>query len=147
QGMHDCQKFRENLTDIILGGDPIDADIRIINELNSCSDCGVFYREALTVSRIVHSASVDPAEEYWDAFTSRLELNLREQAEQRPARSGIIHWAALSMAGAMSLVVAVWFGIHGWPLSSPAPDKSAASVEFIDAPVKIDPGTVHFLEQ
>src|SRR5690242_9935236 len=102
--MHDCQKFREELTDRILGGAGSDDELR--RELSSCEGCASFYNDAQSVLRIVDSARIRPPElpaAYWEEFSDRLRSNLAEiphsprQSEPRNPKQGMT-WLFLAAA-------------------------------------------------
>ena len=81
--MHDCQRFREELTDRILGGTLPDPREKISHELNSCEGCSAFYADARAIIKIVDASAVRPPElpgEYWTDFSRRLRLRLTEPA-------------------------------------------------------------------
>src|SRR5439155_18956193 len=109
--MHDCQKFREELTGRI-GRNPEDLDEGLRTELSSCDGCSSFYRDAQIIFRIVDSSSVQPPElpgAYWTDFSDRLRSNLTGagqwslQSKMRNPKSGIF---GLLFAAAASVLLA-----------------------------------------
>ena len=146
--MHDCQKFREELTDLILGGEPAPG-----MDPGDCTECQRFHEDALAVVKILDSVEVSPpdlSEEYWDEFGSRLRSSLI--AQQRPPaspRGRMLRSAALATAAVVVLTLSLGIFrtmsplIEGYQPASPATqvrveDEHAAG---------LDPGTVNYLSQ
>ena len=154
--MHDCQKFREELTGRI-GCNPEDLDEGLRTELSSCDGCSSFYRDAQIIFRIVDSSSVQPPElpgAYWTDFSDRLRSNLAGagqwslQPKMRNPKSAIF---GLLFAAAASVLLAVSL----WTLGSLRTaertivrDPGAAAIQVIDDHIAgLDPGTVDYLGQ
>ena len=154
--MHDCRRFREELTGRIIGGtERLDEGLR--TELSSCDGCSSFYRDAQTILRIVDSANVQPPElpsAYWTDFSDRLRSDLAGagqwslQSEMRNPKRGIF---VLVFAAAASVFLAVSLWTLGSLRTSErtiVTDRVAATIQVIDDHIAgLDPGTVDYLGQ
>src|SRR5215831_3691866 len=110
--MHDCQKFREELTIRILGPNQPNPEDAFTEELNSCEACRDFHNDARTMLRIVDSAVEHPPElssEYWDGFNTRLRADrLEDQKKSRLTRRPEVFRMLLAFAASILLIVAIW---------------------------------------
>src|SRR5262245_53683049 len=146
--MHDCQKFREQLSGLVLSPKPEDIDDAAASELDACEECLSFYQDACAVARMLSSAEVHPpdlSEMYWNGFEQRLRRRLSEPREY-PDQS----WMPLAIAA--GILLAVTLGIVGLGSRTastvPAVSDSGDQFEIVDGHIAgLDPGTIGFFEQ
>jgi hypothetical protein len=85
--MHDCNKFKDKLVDLLFESAEGDERSRLLAETAACQNCDSLYRsmsETLTVFDQV-TRTVAPEESYWSGYENRLRAQLAEQA--RPKRN------------------------------------------------------------
>ena len=85
--MHDCNKFKDKLTDLLFESADGGERSRLLAELNACKSCNSLYRsmsETLAVFDQV-TRTVVPEESYWSGYEDRLRARLTEQV--RPERN------------------------------------------------------------
>jgi hypothetical protein len=84
--MHDCNKFKGKLVDLLFESADGGERSRLLAEVNACKNCNGLYRsmsETLTVFDQVTRVVV-PEESYWSGYENRLRARVTEQV--RPKR-------------------------------------------------------------
>src|SRR5215470_7688111 len=156
EAMHDCQKFRENLTDWILGRELPDLPGEVARELNSCRSCSSFYVDARTVAKIVASAGSPPpqmSDEYWTGFNTRLRTRLIEEQNQHRGMNflngGLRQWAGLAVAASVLLAISGWMFLRTHTAELEKNEaRGPLKVEILDDHISgLDPATVDYLSQ
>lgn len=85
--MHDCNKFKDKLVDLLFESAEGDERSRLLAETAACKNCDSLYRsmsETLTVFDQV-TRTVAPEESYWSGYENRLRAQLAKQV--RPKRN------------------------------------------------------------
>ncbi len=85
--MHDCNKFKDKLLDLLFESADGGERSRLLAEVNACKNCDSLYRsmsETLAVFDQV-TRTVVPEESYWSGYENQLRARLTEQA--RPKRN------------------------------------------------------------
>ena len=80
--MHDCNKFKDKLVDLLFESAEGDERSRLLAETAACKNCDNLYRsmsETLTVFDQV-ARTIAPEESYWSGYENRLRAQLAEQA-------------------------------------------------------------------
>jgi hypothetical protein len=143
--MHNCEEFRECITEHIVDRQDLTNDPRFKPELLICPDCCEFYVESCDAMNALSSVDthVDAyvGAGFSPAFKYRQKLYIMEFERERKARSyrRVLQWSA---AAAALLLVTV--GLSRLP--APAPDSTVPAA-FVEQPLPLDPGTVDFLQQ
>jgi hypothetical protein len=141
--MHNCDEFRERITEYIIDREDLTVDPRFQNELLICPDCAEFYADSCEMMSALASvdATVPVRAEFKPAFELRQKNTLIEFERGRKARAygQILQWVAA--AAALFLVTA---GLLRFPRPASAP---AAEATYVEHPVPLDPVTVDFLQQ
>jgi hypothetical protein len=143
--MHNCEEFRERITEHIIDRQDLTNDPRFKPELLICPDCCEFYVESCDAMNALSSVDthVDAyvGAGFSPAFKYRQKLYIMEFERERKARSyrRVLQWSA---AAAALLLVTV--GLSRLP--APAPDSTVPAA-FVEQPLPLDPGTVDFLQQ
>src|SRR5688500_5492770 len=106
--MHHCQRFRQDLTDLLFDGTPLDSCGEALGaELQSCEKCATFFQEARGILKLVESAGSSVPElpdNYWSGFEYRLRQCL-DSAGSRSARWRGYRWLSLASAAVAIVVV------------------------------------------
>jgi len=139
--MHNCDEFRERITEYIIDREDLTVDPRFQHELLICPDCAEFYADSCEMMAAL--ASVDatvPVRGFTPAFELRQKNSLIEFERGRKARAygQILQWVAA--AAALFLVTASL-------LRFPRPSVPATEATYVEHPVPLDPVTVDFLQQ
>ena len=150
--MHDCQRFRENLTDSVLQSDSIESVVNEL-ELRSCPGCQSYYQDALAVVKVINSAvlPVELSDTYWNNFEAGLRARLAN--ERIPSSvSGTLRDRGMHVAvftAAATIVLAFTFMLYRATENiGEAPAPQTTEIQFIDdQAVTLDPGTLDFLGQ
>src|SRR5262245_33835022 len=116
--MHDCQKYREDLSDLVLHTKSTNADAVLPFELRSCDECMNFYRDAVLLGEILSddTLAAELPDEYWVHFEDRLRRNLMDRGQDPRSPVGTLfgrghasalRWAAMASAAAV-IAAAAW---------------------------------------
>jgi hypothetical protein len=141
--MHNCDDFRERITEHIIDREDLTVDPRFQNELLICPDCAEFYADSCEMMAAL--ASVDATVPVRAGFTPAFELRQKnsliefERGRKARAYGQILQWVAA--AAALFLVTA---GLLRFPRPASVP---AAEATYVEHPVPLDPVTVDFLQQ
>jgi hypothetical protein len=143
--MHNCEEFREQLTEYIIDGKDVTADPRFQHDLLVCGECCAFYCESREMIAALASVDAGVPEEYWGSLNQRLGDTIRESMRESLPRPAVPRrrywWPQLAAVAALLLITA---GAYRMPAPSPA---APSVVTYVEQPVPLDPVTVDFLEQ
>jgi hypothetical protein len=141
--MHNCEEFRERITEHIIDREDLTVDPRFQPELLICTDCAEFYADSCEMMRALASvdATVPLDMRFRPAFKFQQNNFLLEFERGRKARAygRILQWAA---AAAALFLVTVSLLRFPRPVAPPP-----AEATYIEHPVPLDPVTVDFLQQ
>lgn len=78
--MHDCQKTKKNLVDLVFGELEAGRQHHALAEVTSCPDCSQEYQSLLATLRVFNQATdaAMPDESYWMGYEARLRAKLAE---------------------------------------------------------------------
>lgn len=153
--MHQCEEFRERITEHIIDREDLTTHADFQRELLVCARCSEFYAESREMIDAMSSMDLEKeiSENHWDAMNHRLRMRIindRVRLDAKPHPGG---WNLRTMAPALAGIAAVLLvtlGINSLvnPLieDSQRASKISQSV-FIDRKLALDPVTVDFLEQ
>jgi len=144
--MHECDEFRERITDQIFDPSGLNAAIR--RELLECSGCTEFYTEAREMIDVLSSVRFEIPESRWDSMTDRLRVRI-ERERERNHRSSWKAWLwygpVMAAAAAMLLVTLALYHIAVSPVDlKPVAVRTESAAP---ADPALDPVTVEYLEQ
>jgi hypothetical protein len=140
--MHNCEEFREQLTEHIIDGRDVTADPRFQHDLLVCGECCAFYCESREMIAALSAVDAGVSEEHWESMNRRLGERLRESVA-RPAVRRRVWWPQLAAAAALLLITA---GAYRMPAPSSVQTTPSVATYF-EQPVPLDPVTVDFLQQ
>src|SRR6516162_4151799 len=142
--MHNCEEFRERITEHIIDRQDLTNDPRFKPELLICPDCCEFYVESCDAMNALSSVDthVDAyvGAGFSPAFKYKQKLYILEFERDRKVRS---YRRALQWAGAAAAVLAVTVVLSRVP--APAPDLIPPAA-IVEQPLPLDPSTVDFLQ-
>jgi len=137
--MHNCEEFRELITEHIIDREDVTADRRFQHELLICSSCCAFYVESCemldalsTVDDVVLDIDVVAG------FSPRLRQLQGTWAKAR-AYIRMMQWSGV--AALLLLSVALW------KVPTPAPPAALPQSSYVEQPMPLDPVTVDFLQE
>ncbi len=150
--MHQCDEFRERITEHIIDRKDCSAGAEFRRELLACSECSEFYTESREMIEAISSVDFAISEDQWNAMAGRLRSQLQAEAavaalNDRPrsrAWRASRRWREL-LAVAALLLVTVGLYRAGAPRESAAPAN--AEYVYVDHSTPLDPVTVDFLEE
>lgn len=138
--MHNCEVFREQLTEHIIDGRDVTADPRFQHDLLVCGECCAFYCESREMIAALSAVDAGVSEEHWESMNRRLGERLRESVPN-PAVRRRSWWPQLAAVAALLLITAGVYRV-------PAPAQATPTVAtYVEQPVPLDPVTVDFLQQ
>lgn len=151
--MHQCEEFRERITEHIIDREDLAGHADFQRELVICQSCADFYAESKDVIEAMSTVEFGVSEEQWSAMDRRLRVRLVSKRFEKPAWNLRMSMPAIAGIAALLLLT---IGIYqlkppipagalnerpGRPQTAPAVEAAAANR------VVLDPVTVDFLEQ
>jgi hypothetical protein len=138
--MHNCEEFRERITEHIIDREDLTADRRFQHELLICSSCCEFYVESCDMIEALSVVDNHVAAGFTPAFNLHQEILLSVPARPRKARA---YGLTLQFAAAAVLLMAASVSLYRLP----APVTPPVSQSYLEQPMPLDPVTVDFLEE
>lgn len=151
KAMHDCRKTKEDLIDLVFNEVEATAELRILEELETCRACGDEYRsmnEALN-NFDVAAAELLPGREFWTGYHAALEKRL-DAVAGKPGRV-VPFWrrafqtsfsipVPAAIAAALLLAATSLMAIRSFILT-PKPQvtgasEAAAKIQYVEVPVE-----------
>jgi hypothetical protein len=166
--MHNCEQFRERITEHIIDRENVAAMAEFHRELSTCVSCSEFCAESQELMEALSEIDLSISESQWTGIQQRLNAHILASADganganvvagfsprRRPGE--IVETRAkardyiripLGLATAALLVISVGLGRLAPPVAqAPAPAAPAQTV-YEEQTVPLDPVTVDFLEQ
>jgi hypothetical protein len=157
--MHNCEEFRERITEHIIDREDLTADPRFRSDLLICSDCCEFYldsREMMNafaaVDASVRDLDVSPfrfSRKKWGSLPVSTAVDAAAGFSPRlvpvQTRAKVRDYVpVLKWASAVAAVLLITVGLTRIPQPVPNPPATATIVE---QPLPLDPVTVDFLQQ
>jgi hypothetical protein len=150
--MHNCEEFREQITEHIIDREDLLAKSEFQQELVRCTDCAEFYAQSREMIQALDGVELSMTESLWTGIEQRLNARIRNVAvaprtstrETRFQSRGYMGPAALASAAAL-LLITVTLSKIAIPGGVPAPGESARAV-YVEQSVPLDPVTVDFLQ-
>src|SRR5439155_13144132 len=78
--MHNCEEFRERITEHIIDREELTAMPEFQNELVICSSCSEFYAESREMIEALSSVDLSISEAQWDGIEYRLERRILDES-------------------------------------------------------------------
>jgi hypothetical protein len=139
--MHNCEEFRELITEHIIDREDVTGDQRFQHELLICSSCCEFYVESREM--IDALSTVDVGEGFMPAFNLHQEILQTAVSVRRPKARAYVR--ALQFATAAALLLSVSVSLFRLP--TPAPIAALPQSTYVEQSMPLDPVTVDFLQE
>ena len=162
--MHQCDEFRERITEHIIDREDLSRTPEFQRELLICSSCSDFYAESREMIEAISSVEFPVTDDQLNSMTGRLRSSLQAEStvaavfseggalsrlrfadrRQSSAWRAVFQWRELLAAAALLLVT-----IGLYQIATPEPPALASTDQFVyvDHSLPVDPVTVDFLEQ
>jgi len=157
--MHNCDEFRERITEHIIDREDIAARAEFQHELMVCSSCSEFYAESREMIETLSAVDLSISESQWGGIESRLRSRIVcEPVAEKWGRSPISVFFELKkyrnrattpflLAAAALLLITIGLSRLAMPVAVPQPPANVASQEaYVEHSLTLDPVTVDFLE-
>jgi len=158
--MHNCEEFRERITEHIIDREDISAKPEFKRELLICSGCSEFYSESRDMMDALSEVDLTVSESQWWGIERRLQQTLRQAQPEAPARSrayplfelqkslqrATTRFFPVVATVAALLIITVGLGRLAKPTKPQFATESRSSV-YVEQSVPLDPVTVDFLEE
>ena len=147
--MHQCEEFRERITEHIIDREDLAANPEFHHELLVCSACSEFYAESREIIDALSTVDLSIPERQWDGIEHRLRMRIVNEAgpRQHHKATRTPRWIPIFAAAAMLVLT-----IGLYRLATPLVDTQRVAVPgpqtvYVDHGVPLDPVTVDFLEE
>jgi hypothetical protein len=150
--MHNCEEFRERITELIIDHEDVAAQSEFQGELSMCSSCSEFYVQSQEMIDALDQIDLTISANQWNGIESRMCDRIRPVAavdERRKAGKKIasFRWAQFVVAAAALLLITIGLSRFSAPATDPQrADKSTQAI-YVEHTVPLDPVTVDFLQE
>ena len=169
--MHNCDEFRERITEFIIDRQDLAKTAEFQHELMICSGCSEFYAESREMIEALSSVDLSISESQWSGIESRLRLRIVDEpvAEKwgrspkghrgqtpRPATQGTRSLTPMPLrattpfllAAAALMLVTIGLSRFSMPVNGLHSPPNVSSQElYVEHSITLDPVTVDFLEE
>jgi hypothetical protein len=156
--MHNCEEFRERITEHIIDRENVAARAEFRDELLICSSCSEFYSESQDVIEALSSVDLGISELQWGRIEQRLRARIMNAESPAPVsrhavrtRSKVRDYMRASAWLTVAALALVTVGLSRLAIPvavTPTPVEPAfGTATFVEPTVPLDPVTVDFLEQ
>ena len=156
--MHQCEEFRERITEHIIDREDISARLELRQELGMCPSCSEFYAESREMMEALSGIDLSVSESQWWGIERRLQAALMHEQREKWSRSPIYSFFALQkwvnrattpffIGAAALLAVTIGLAQLRIPIGLLEPSIQPLNTFFVEHSVPLDPVTVDFLEE
>jgi hypothetical protein len=159
--MHNCEEFRERITEYIIDRDDVSKKAEFQRELLMCSSCSDFYAQSREMMDALSEIDLTISETQWNGIEHRLCATILNEEVGHTAppvyqdnvvlefernRKPRIYTPVLATAAALLLITVGLsrLGIHTTNQPVPTPQTQAV---YIEHAVPLDPVTIDFLQE
>jgi hypothetical protein len=155
--MHNCEEFRERMTEHIIDREELAANPEFHSELVLCSSCAEFYAQSSEMMEALNGVDLTIGEGQWTGIEQRLSASILNAAPKPVGavynRPEIVYrpklaWATpVLLATAAAILLAV--GVTRMRTPQPVAQTTAepSNVVYVEHTVPLDPVTVDFLQE
>jgi hypothetical protein len=149
--MHNCEEFRERMTEHIIDREELAANPEFQSELVLCSSCAEFYAQSREMMDALNGVDLTIGESQWAGIEQRLSASILNSAPKRPVQIAYrpkLAWATpVLLATAAAVLLAV--GVTGMRTPRPVAQTTSepSNVVYVEHSVPLDPVTVDFLQE
>ena len=147
--MHDCEEFRERITEHIIDQEDLAEHADIQRELLRCRNCSDFCAESREMIEALSAVDLTVSERHWDAIQYRLRMRLVNTLAPRlrPPHTKSLTFAPVFAAAAMLLITVGLYRLATTLVNMERLRAPAPRAAYVDHSVPLDPVTVDFLEE
>jgi hypothetical protein len=150
--MHNCEEFRERITEHIIDREDIAGNEEFHHDLLMCSSCSEFYGQSREMIETLDSVDLTISENEWNGIESRLWWRLHGEqtaplhGRRKPGDHRTwLRWRSLIAAAAV-LVVTVGLSKLPFPRTGPPASTQPSEAVYVEHSVPLDPVTIDFLK-
>jgi hypothetical protein len=149
--MHNCEEFRERMTEHIIDREELAANPEFQSELVLCSSCAEFYAQSREMMEALNGVDLTIGEGQWTGIEQRLSASILNAAPKAPVPVTYrpkLAWATpVLLATAAAILLAV--GVTRMRTQQPVAQTTAepSNVVYVEHTVPLDPVTVDFLQE
>jgi hypothetical protein len=153
--MHNCEQFRERITEHIIDRENVAVMAEFHRELSTCASCSEFCAESQELMEALSEIDLSISESQWNGIQQRLNAHLLSSnvithvtvaAPPAKARDYMLSTPFFAAAAAL-LLITIGLGRVAIPPVAPAPAAPPTQTVYVEHAVPLDPVTVDFLEQ
>lgn len=148
--MHNCEEFRERMTEHIIDREELAANPEFQHELVLCSNCAEFYALSREMMETLNGIDLTMSEGQWTGIEHRLSASILNAAPkpeiQHRLRSKLAQATPFVLAVAALLLVAVGVSRLARPRLDVQTAVQPSNVVYVEHSVPLDPVTVDFLQ-
>src|SRR5437867_13260568 len=136
--MHQCEEFRERITEHIIEREDITKRMEFQRELRMCQGCSDFYAESKEMIEALSSADFAWSEDDWSAMIHRLRMRIVSERLERPAppqrlaRGFRVYASAAAGAAALVMLTAALYRLVTPISQPPGADTSGSQYVYVD---------------
>jgi hypothetical protein len=161
--MHNCEEFRERITEHIIDRENVASMAEFHRELSTCASCSEFCAESQELMEALSEIDLSISESQWNGIQQRMNAHIlaandasdvvagfsprrRQVVQTRAKARDYILGIPLGVAAAALLVISVGLGRLA-PISQAPIAPAPIDTVYLEHTVPLDPVTVDFLEQ
>jgi hypothetical protein len=159
--MHNCEEFRERITELIIDREDLAARAEFQTELLMCSSCSEFYVQSQEMIEALDEIDLTISENQWNDIESRMCDRITVAASNNRLKSGAqrsasaiarskkrspLQWGRFIAVAAL-LLITVGLSRLATPTTEPQKSRDNAQAIYVEHTVPLDPVTVDFLEE
>src|SRR5256885_2017531 len=147
--MHQCEEFRERITEHIIDREDLAANAEFHHELLICSACSEFYAESREMIDALSTVDLSISERQWNGIEHRLRMRIVNESAPRVKHKGTRtpRWIPIFAAAAMLLMTIGLYRLATPLVNTQRTAAPAPQTVYVDHSVPLDPVTVDFLEE
>jgi len=150
--MHNCEEFRERMTEHIIDREELAANPEFHSELLLCSECGEFYAQSREMMEALNGLDLTIGETQWTGIEQRLSARILNAAPKSPVQHTYRPKLAWAIPVLLATAAALLLAVGAVKMRTPArPDVQTAAepsnVVYFEHAVPLDPVTVDFLQE
>ena len=157
--MHNCEEFRERITEHIIDRENVAAMAEFHRELSTCASCSEFCAESQELMEALSEIDLSISESQWNGIQQRLNAHILTAdvvvgvlpdvtvaAPRAKARDYMFSTPFFAAVAALLLITIGLGRIAAPPVAQTIPALASETV-YVEHAVPLDPVTVDFLEQ
>ena len=154
--MHNCEEFRERITELIIDREDVASKAEFQSELLMCSSCSEFYVQSKEMIDALDGIDLTISEKQWNDIESRMCERIRTVeavstsggalSQASVIARSLLQWRPLVAVAAL-LLVTIGLSRFSTPNIEIQKSDEAPQAIYVEHTVPLDPVTVDFLEE